>query len=85
VPNHKEWCIVRLSILTQTISGAQDVTVIPASVAAKMHCIQSGIPISALSFASGELDVMIDGADEVDSTMALIKGGSFSAADRSFR
>lgn len=55
-----------------------NVTVIPASVSAKKHCIQVGIPVSPMAFADGELDLTIDGADEVDITMALMKGGSGS-------
>eukprot|EP00606_Chrysophyceae_sp_TOSAG23-5_P000808 GSChrysophyteH2.ASY1.ANO1.1614.1 assembled CDS len=55
-----------------------DIKVIPCSVEVKKHCISEGIPVSSLSFASGNLDVMIDGADEIDPTMALIKGGSGS-------
>ena len=46
------------------------------SVSAKKHCIQVGIPVSVMAFADGELDLTIDGADEVDVTMALMKGGS---------
>ena len=56
----------------------KNIKVVPGSVEVKKHCIAVGIPVSALSFASGQLDVMIDGADEIDKTMALIKGGSGS-------
>ena len=55
-----------------------DIKVIPCSVETKKHCIAEGIPTSSLSFASGNLDVMIDGADEIDPNMDLIKGGSGS-------
>jgi len=54
------------------------VKVVPCSVEVKKHCISVGIPVSSLSFASGKLDLMIDGADEIDTTMAVLKGGSGS-------
>ena len=59
-------------------SELHDIKVVPCSVDVKKHCISVGVPVSALSFATGQIDVCIDGADEVDATMALIKGGSGS-------
>ena len=58
-----------------------DVVVVPCSVETKKQCIAKGIPISTLSsiqYKSGKnkLDVVIDGADEVDIDMTVLKGGS---------
>lgn len=55
----------------------KDVKVVPCSVETKKHCISLGIPVTTLSTCGKErLDLTIDGADEVDSTMSLIKGKS---------
>ncbi|MHC1585522.1 MAG: ribose-5-phosphate isomerase RpiA [Candidatus Syntropharchaeia archaeon] len=47
---------------------------IPTSLRSEMVAIESGIPITSLS-QHPHIDISIDGADEVDSDLNLIKGG----------
>ena len=51
-----------------------DVVCIPTSVRTKEQAESLGIPLCTLNEKS-ELDVAIDGADEVDTNLALVKGG----------
>ena len=55
-------------------SGAlADVAGVPTSAATAARCSELGIPLLALEQA-GELDLVIDGADEIDPRLDLIKG-----------
>ena len=55
-------------------SGAlADVAGVPTSVATAASCAELGIPLLTLEEA-GELDLVIDGADEIDPALDLIKG-----------
>jgi ribose 5-phosphate isomerase A len=55
-------------------SGAlADVAGVPTSAATAARCAELGIPLLALEQA-GELDLVIDGADEIDPRLDLIKG-----------
>jgi len=55
-------------------SGAlADVAGVPTSAATAARCRELGIPLLTLEEA-GELDIVIDGADEIDPRLDLIKG-----------
>jgi len=52
----------------------KDIICIPTSERTKEQAISLGIPLCTLNEKS-RLDVAIDGADEVDPSLALVKGG----------
>ena len=52
----------------------KDIIAIPTSVRTKEQAESLGIPLSTLDTHS-DLDVAIDGADEVDPSLCLVKGG----------
>ena len=54
--------------------GLRIVGAVPTSKATEHLALQLGIPLSTLD-EHPELDIDIDGADEIDSTLGLIKGG----------
>lgn len=59
-------------------SGAlHDLALVPTSTQAQIVCWEQGLTLSTLSdpMIAGSLDITIDGADEVDSSWNLIKGG----------
>lgn len=52
------------------------ITIIPTSEFTKKQCIAKGIPVATLSTAPNiPIDVVIDGADEIDSMLCLNKTG----------
>lgn len=51
-----------------------DVTAVPTSFQSRILCMKLGIPVREMQDASS-LDLAIDGADEVDGNLDLIKGG----------
>jgi len=54
-----------------------DLAMVPTSTQAQLVCWEQGLTLSTLSdpVIAGSLDITIDGADEVDSSWNLIKGG----------
>jgi ribose 5-phosphate isomerase A len=52
----------------------EDIVCVPTSEATRVHAIRLGIPLSNLNVHS-LLDVTIDGADDVDPSLNLVKGG----------
>ena len=54
-----------------------DITVIPCSETARKQCIARGIACKTLADVD-KIDITIDGADEVDLSLNLVKGGSGS-------
>jgi ribose 5-phosphate isomerase A len=57
------------------VGALDDVSVVPCSEKMKKRCISLGIPVSNLN-EHPHVDVIIDGADEVDMNLSAIKGGS---------
>ena len=55
------------------------VVVVPASDAAETLCVQLGLPV-AESSTFDEIDVLLDGADEVDGEMRMLKGSRGAVA-----
>lgn len=57
------------------VGALDDVSVIPCSDQLKKKCISLGIPVTNLN-EHPHVDVIIDGADEIDLNLSIIKGGS---------
>ncbi|WP_455381449.1 ribose 5-phosphate isomerase A [Salinispira pacifica] len=70
------WSIRRVGELLQS-GDLSDILAVPTSFQAAMECHEQGIPVRSLNDPEigGELDLTIDGADEVDSNLHLTKGG----------
>ena len=58
-----------------SVGALENVRAIPCSEQTKTKCIALGIPVTNLNDTS-HVDVIIDGADEVDLHLNLVKGGS---------
>ncbi|MEM7422492.1 MAG: ribose-5-phosphate isomerase RpiA [Pseudomonadota bacterium] len=63
-----KWFLVLLA------ESGKRVTSVPTSSQTEAHAIELGIPVSTLA-ETGQLDLTVDGADEFDGAMNLIKGG----------
>jgi len=61
-------------LLAERVAGGLSVIGVPTSERTAALCVQLGVPLSTLD-ETPELDLTIDGADEVDSQLSLIKGG----------
>ncbi len=67
------FAIERIADLTRS-EDLKDVVCVPCSEEVAQHATQLGIPLTTLAEHSA-IDLTIDGADEVDEQMNLIKGG----------
>lgn len=67
------WAVRRIGELVQT-GQLTDIVGIPASLHIEQEARQLGIPLTTLN-EQPEIDLTIDGADEVDPQLNLIKGG----------
>lgn len=63
-----------IRLLADKVNGGLEITGVPTSIKTKNLCEELGIPLSTLEDMP-ELDLVIDGADEVDADFQLIKGG----------
>ncbi len=63
-----------IELLGERVRGGLEIVGVPSSHAAAELARQQGIPLSTFAEV-GELDIAIDGADEVGPELALIKGG----------
>lgn len=63
-----------IALLGERVRAGLTVTGVPTSEATRIACEREGIPLATLEELP-ELDLTIDGADEVDSNLRLIKGG----------
>jgi ribose 5-phosphate isomerase A len=61
-------------LLAEKVSEGLDVRGVPTSERTARLCLELGVPLNSLDELP-ELDLTIDGADEVDSRLQLIKGG----------
>lgn len=64
-----------LQALAEKIKQGLTIQAIPTSLRTKKSAINYGIPLIEFDETVTELDITIDGADEVDSKLCLIKGG----------
>ncbi|MFF8802257.1 MULTISPECIES: ribose-5-phosphate isomerase RpiA [unclassified Methylobacterium] len=63
-----------ITLLGERVRAGLDVVGVPTSEATRIACEREGIRLATLD-AMPELDLTIDGADEVDGSLRLIKGG----------
>jgi ribose 5-phosphate isomerase A len=63
-----------IKLLGERVRAGLKVTGVPTSEATRSACERQGIPLATLEDLP-ELDLTIDGADEVDGSLRLIKGG----------
>ncbi|TCD11807.1 ribose-5-phosphate isomerase RpiA [Oricola cellulosilytica] len=63
-----------IHLLAERVGDGFHVTGIPTSERSARLCIELGVPLSSLD-ESPSLDLAIDGADEIDASLNLIKGG----------
>ncbi|AJY47096.1 ribose-5-phosphate isomerase RpiA [Martelella endophytica] len=63
-----------ISLLGEKVAEGFNVVGVPTSEATARQCLELGIPLKSLDEAP-ELDLTIDGADEIDPALNLIKGG----------
>jgi ribose 5-phosphate isomerase A len=61
-------------LLAERVEGGLKVVGVPTSERTAELCLKLGVPLSSLD-ETPELDLTIDGADEVDGSLSLIKGG----------
>jgi len=61
-------------LLAQKVATGLNVIGVPTSERTAALCLELGVPLSTLD-ETPELDLTIDGADEIDSELSLIKGG----------
>ncbi len=63
-----------IDLLGARVREGLEVQCVPTSIATGAQAQAAGIPLATLD-ATGELDLTIDGADEIDPSLSLIKGG----------
>lgn len=63
-----------IKILAQHVTDGLDVIGVPTSERSRELCEKLGVPLTTLE-ETPQLDLTIDGADEIDGEMRLIKGG----------
>ncbi len=61
-------------LLAEKVSAGLKVQGVPTSERTARLCLELGVPLKSLDELP-ELDLTIDGADEVDSALRLVKGG----------
>lgn len=63
-----------IRILAEHVSNGLNITGVPTSERSRALCEELGVPLTTLE-ETPELDLTIDGADEIDGDMVLVKGG----------
>lgn len=63
-----------VDLLAERVRGGLDVVGVPTSEATRMQAERLGVPLTTLE-ETPRLDLTVDGADEVDHQLRLIKGG----------
>ena len=61
-------------LLAVKVAGGMEIIGVPTSERTAKLCAELGVPLSTLD-ETPELDLTIDGADEIDAELSLIKGG----------
>ncbi len=61
-------------LLAVKVAGGMEIIGVPTSERTAALCAELGVPLSTLD-ETPELDLTIDGADEIDTALSLIKGG----------
>ncbi|MFN3657815.1 MAG: ribose-5-phosphate isomerase RpiA [Pseudolabrys sp.] len=63
-----------VDLIGERVRGGLDVVAVPTSEATRAQAMHCGIPLTTLE-ETPELDLTIDGADEIDPNLVLTKGG----------
>ena len=63
-----------VDLLSESVKSGLDVLGVPTSEATRQQAERLGVPLTTLD-DEPELDLTVDGADEIDSELTLIKGG----------
>jgi ribose 5-phosphate isomerase A len=63
-----------VALLAERVRGGLDVVGVPTSEATRLDAERQGVPLTTLD-ETPELDLTVDGADEIAPDLALIKGG----------
>ena len=63
-----------ISELGELVAGGLDIVGIPTSYQSAMLALQQKIPITTL-LGHPEIDIVLDGADQIDQSLVAIKGG----------
>jgi ribose 5-phosphate isomerase A len=63
-----------VELLGERVRGGLDIVAVPTSLATKTDAERCGIPLTTLD-ETAELDLTVDGADEIAPDLSLIKGG----------
>jgi ribose 5-phosphate isomerase A len=63
-----------VDLLAEQVKAGLDVVGVPTSEATRLHAERVGVPVTTLD-EQPELDLTVDGADELDPALNLIKGG----------
>ncbi|MFH2015569.1 MAG: ribose-5-phosphate isomerase RpiA [Pseudomonadota bacterium] len=61
-------------LLAVKVAGGMEIIGVPTSERTARLCAELGVPLSTLE-ETPELDLTIDGADEIDAALSLVKGG----------
>ncbi len=61
-------------LLAVKVAGGMEIIGVPTSERTARLCAELGVPLSTLD-ETPELDLTIDGADEIDAALSLVKGG----------
>src|SRR4051812_20970183 len=70
-----------VELLGDRVRAGLDIIAVPTSEATRIQADQCGIPLTTLD-DTPELDLTIDGADEISPDLTLIKGRSGEISDR---
>jgi ribose 5-phosphate isomerase A len=63
-----------LELLAERVRGGLDIVGVPTSEATRAEAVRLGVPLTTLD-ETPELDLTVDGADEIAPDLSLIKGG----------
>ncbi len=63
-----------VELVGERVRGGLDIVAVPTSLATEADARRCGIPLTTLD-ETPELDLTVDGADEIDRALCLIKGG----------
>lgn len=70
------FCVERISQLRKTMPEIENMFFVPTGYQSRQLIVDAALPLMEVDqFSAGELDIVFDGADEVDSQLNCIKGG----------
>lgn len=70
------YCVERIAQLREKVPEINSMYFVPTGYQSRQLIVDAGLPLMEIDqFSAGELDIVFDGADEVDSQLNCIKGG----------